>query len=1103
MKNKLRDFYGWPQKFNLQACGIYIYTLILILGILVPHIGEAADIHIENNPRTHKYILDRQIYVGKNDTLRILPGTNIEVSKNGSIYAEGIVFVGVEDVTSQQASIASTTGSVEASTSTEGQLFVGIVSASTQPMFQINGGQMIVINVHFSGEKLLQSYNNAEIAVTGLTANSGSLVNGVESISPFISVFNNSTLEISHSTIENSRYRRDIFEVFASSSIILSYATIYSEHAQNILSIYQRSRGYVDMSSVYACDRWFMVYQDSSIDGSVNPPVCSSEVQQVFLNSTSNIRFNNEICCSSVFFIPGIQGSRLYKKQLFENQLWEPNRKLDVEKLFLSRSGSSSDPSIYTRDVIRKLNVPSALFNISIYDSFIDMLEQLKTKQTIKGFLAWAYDWRMAPATIVDQKMIDSIIMLARTSHNGKVVIVAHSYGGLVAKELMYQLNTRHLSHLIQQVVLVAVPETGAPQAIFSLIHGYVESIGLNLFIQPATLLQFGINMPALYHLLPTQYFASNIATTFKLEGSALDSSFNINASIQNLLSIPDTLIGWIRGNISQSLDNIVVPNITGKKSSIPKTLPAMFGSMLIASTSNKGVLASAGSYASQSHQRDTGLVSKFKIWSIVGFGIQTMNGFEYKLAPCVIAPCKNFGLFTGLPIYTNKGDGTVVFDSPKNRIGSLLPIDLAKANKQDKTNIKHADILESKHIQAVIRQLLVLGEYTTVSGSIYTGGEVGTTSIIASEVGSALHQFIVNGAVTGGIKRMIGTTTFQSKLVSNGDIMNTIEQIPNTSIAQMGERTIFSSLDMPDSLEITSTGIQKISLSFDNLSINNSGISGTEGVPNFQVVSTSSLGYSVKGIPVIAGSVITVDVSALSSSVHETNSVVAQVDYEDDGVIDKVVSIVPVLQSSSAPSTTAASSTTTSSTTAVQAPIKIIPAIPTRLMVNMSSLSDTLENAKHVADLTDTYSYRRLYLRHIAKWEGVLTKARGRIGLSENYLKAYQSSQSVPFVSARESKQRDLHIFGVEHLNFTEKRDLLNAYFELQSDIQNIIRFDRSYAVYLEKPGILKVVRRNDILKRQKDLSRLFLAFTELETHMLEFLQEHGTIIPERLQRP
>ena len=59
-------------------------------------------------------------------------------------------------------------------------------------------------------------------------------------------------------------------------------------------------------------------------------------------------------CCSNVIFLPGIDASTLYTKNSkgTNNKLWEPNRNLDVEKLYLDEKGNSLDSEIYVGDII-------------------------------------------------------------------------------------------------------------------------------------------------------------------------------------------------------------------------------------------------------------------------------------------------------------------------------------------------------------------------------------------------------------------------------------------------------------------------------------------------------------------------------------------------------------------------------------------------------------------------------------------------------------------------------------------------------------------------------------------------------------------------------
>src|SRR3989344_8543473 len=79
---------------------------------------------------------------------------------------------------------------------------------------------------------------------------------------------------------------------------------------------------------------------------------------------------------SNVLFIPGLEASRLYEPTGGggEDQLWEPNRNADVDLLhFLDNNGQKIDPSIYTGDIIKEVNI----IGTNIYKSFSNMMDGL------------------------------------------------------------------------------------------------------------------------------------------------------------------------------------------------------------------------------------------------------------------------------------------------------------------------------------------------------------------------------------------------------------------------------------------------------------------------------------------------------------------------------------------------------------------------------------------------------------------------------------------------------------------------------------------------------------------------------------------------------
>ncbi|MFZ2769564.1 MAG: hypothetical protein WAZ50_00310, partial [Minisyncoccia bacterium] len=229
-------------------------------------------------------------------------------------------------------------------------------------------------------------------------------------------------------------------------------------------------------------------------------------------------------CCSSVLFLPGIEASRLYKiESNTDNQLWEPNRNFDAEKLFMNTDGSSVDTDIYTKDVIDEAYIPTAGPNI--YKSFLSTLASLKSENKITDYSAVPYDWRLSPNDVVnrgvkfgegvyynqntdDPYIIKELNRLASTSQTGKVTIVAHSNGGLVTKALMQKLKDDNspLLNKIDKIVFVAVPHLGTPSAIPALLNGYKQ--GISPFLDANVARELGQNLPGAYTLLPSaKYF--------------------------------------------------------------------------------------------------------------------------------------------------------------------------------------------------------------------------------------------------------------------------------------------------------------------------------------------------------------------------------------------------------------------------------------------------------------------------------------------------------------------------------------------------------------------------------------------------------------------
>ncbi len=239
---------------------------------------------------------------------------------------------------------------------------------------------------------------------------------------------------------------------------------------------------------------------------------------------------------SNVLFLPGVEASRLYAKDdpdckliNCENQLWEPNRNEDVKKLYLDKDGKSTDQyDIYTRDIIDETNGAGQ----NIYKSFMRTMDDLKERHRINDWAAVPYDWRLSledilkggtvldthgdvtyDGTSIAPHILAELKRLAESSQSGKVTIVAHSNGGLVAKALMQSIGDAETKRLIDRVVLVGVPQVGTPAAVGAMLHGYDQALLSGVLLSKPVARGLAEHMPSAYTLLPSDAYFDSVQT--------------------------------------------------------------------------------------------------------------------------------------------------------------------------------------------------------------------------------------------------------------------------------------------------------------------------------------------------------------------------------------------------------------------------------------------------------------------------------------------------------------------------------------------------------------------------------------------------------------
>lgn len=380
-------------------------------------------------------------------------------------------------------------------------------------------------------------------------------------------------------------------------------------------------------------------------------------------------------CFSSVLFIPGLEASRLYKPDYNggTDTLWEPNRNEDVEQLFLDEYGNSIRYDVYTKDVIEEIFG----FLGNIYKTFLAELAKWKNEEgLIDNYAVIPYDWRLTIDDILnygnviedriyysgDLKatstpfLISKLRQLAESSRNGKVSIVAHSNGGLVAKLLLKRLADTNdpLLTKIDNLFLVAVPQFGTPEAIGALLHGFEQAHFP--VINGKTARELGKNMPSAYQLLPSGYYFSSFGQsvlTSPIEFGSVGFS-QIDDAVKtygNSISDKNELWGFLAGG--------------GGRSDAEKTdlaSPAILNSQLL-------------SYADRIHAEIDSWTppSSLNVHQIAGWGEGTLGSITYrKKDKCVSFVTIDGNLYCSgyEPTWTYKpnmvvdGDGVVVVPS-------------------------------------------------------------------------------------------------------------------------------------------------------------------------------------------------------------------------------------------------------------------------------------------------------------------------------------------------------------------------------------------------------------------------------------------------------
>lgn len=498
---------------------------------------------------------------------------------------------------------------------------------------------------------------------------------------------------------------------------------------------------------------------------------------------------------SSILFLPGIKASHLYTKNLvgFEDELWIPDNNGDVRQLEMTVVGESVN-DVYTRKIIG-----SATGLGSVYSGISGYFDTLVAQENIAAWAPFAYDWRYSVDDIVtkgtlyetERKYVLELIQtMAEGSDTGKVSLVGHSNGGLLAKVIVSELEKLGKENLIDQVVLLASPQTGTPEAIGSLLHGYGQAILGGLILRAGTAREVTQNLPGAYGLLPTkEYFADTHRTPVVV--------FEDNASTQAFIDAYGSQITDV-----DTLHDFIAARSDGRGTPESVYEPLIANETILEKTADlhTNVLQAWRAPASVT------------VTEVAGIGLPTVHSFAYRgymkrdCTSLIHIHCQLKLHYKPVPRVSLLGDETVMTTSAVGYRGEKESyyFDL-NTYKDNFTLRRHYNFTEAEPVHNLLSNILLSATNTTPF-----------ISKVAASVATPYVMMSVHSPVLATVTDSAGR---QIKVEPAGDFMKKIEDIPGAYVYYFGETTY---IVLPKAeeyqVELAGTGEGMVTLEIDEV---------------------------------------------------------------------------------------------------------------------------------------------------------------------------------------------------------------------------------------------------------------------------------------------
>ncbi len=913
---------------------------ILGLGVSSAH----AETHITDgflyqdtiwNASGSPYLIGADVSVPYGRSLIIGPGTVVtgdpDLGWEPNIYANGPVIMNGEPT--NQVSISGLYGlTIDHSTTT---IKYARITTSSGLSFINSFGSISSSTITGSSQGIHSITSNVNVIGSYIKGNDYGVV--VEPVAPIFQV----RLDEFDDTGGIGNALEDIPMVIISSSSLINnkYAAI-----KNTTTI-----------PVQAINNWW-----GSKDGPATSTIIGSVNYIPWLNHDPLEESTSTPCCSSVLFLPGVEGTWLYCDEpspyghgTSTNTLWAPNSNNDVRALFLDINGSSTDKTIYSGAPVDNV------FNLyHVYSSFEKFMDGLVHIGSINEWKSFGYDWRKPITEVVagvekkattTESLINTVRDLATRSRTGKATLVAHSNGGLVAEDLVKVLNERGSANLIDSVISVAVPYIGTPTAISSILHGDHQSIAGGLILKASVARELGQNMSSAYSLLPSSAYYSKVTTPSIIFASTTVSGINNGSYAQVIHTLTDqnSFIDDSLGVRKNSAANALANGDT--------SFPIIGNSILTKAAESIHSVLDAFSWPTTINR-----------WNLLGWNNETPRALKYSSE----RKCSSFfglnetcsSVLVHSESVTQMGDGTVVAPSAAYSSGAtkVISLDLGRESQDAGESISHANILESSSTQAVIKSIITQGFSNANNGlesfvkSVSPAVSFGEPDYSKEPVRLVMTlEGDADIGITDQQGRHTGIIPLPASVSANvtDDVVSAYEEkIPDSHFVQLSDNDAQTSrISLPDTgqkytVKVNGSGLGSFALAVDR-------VRGDQNIGHaeYSNIPMSPLSVATTTIIVPPTDIGNIPVSLASS----TNPL--QIDFDGDGTVDFVAS------------STTATSTTATSTTATSSQIIHRLELLKNILQKLNKLNIRAKNLMTLIDkLTDLAKKNKLHYKYV-----------------------------------------------------------------------------------------------------------------------------------------